>query len=68
MKKRNAYSAMVMFFIAGMAFLSDKEHNVLIAVIALTVAVFLIHGWGLDYEEVNSTDERTGTGNKAKGA
>lgn len=51
MKKRNAYGAMLMSFMAGMALLSGSEHNVLICVLSLIATVFVANDWGLNVEE-----------------
>lgn len=51
MRKRNAYGAMLMAFMAGMALLSSSEHNVLICVLSLIVTVFVANDWGLNVEE-----------------
>lgn len=51
MRKRNAYGAMFMSFMAGMALLSGSEHSVLICLISLIVTVFVANNWGLNTEE-----------------
>lgn len=51
MKKRNAYGAMFMSFMAGMALLSGSEYSVLICLISLIVTVFVANNWGLNTEE-----------------
>ncbi|HLR43065.1 MAG TPA: hypothetical protein VK067_07490 [Pseudogracilibacillus sp.] len=51
MRKRNAYGAMFMSFMAGMALLSGSEYSVLICLISLIVTVFVANNWGLNTEE-----------------
>ena len=51
MRKRNAYGAMFMSFMAGMSLLSGSEYSVLICLISLIVTVFVANNWGLNTEE-----------------
>lgn len=51
MKKRNAYGAMFMAFMAGMALLSRSDHAITISIVSIIVAVFVANDWGLNVEE-----------------
>lgn len=51
MKKRNAYGAMFMAFMAGMSLLSGSDHAITISIISIVVAIFVANGWGLNVEE-----------------
>lgn len=64
MKKRNAYGAMFMSFMAGMALLSGSEHNIIICVLSLIVTVFMANNWGLNVEEGEENEQTYGTGNR----
>ncbi len=57
MRKRNAYGAMFMSFMAGMSLLSGSEYSVLICLISLIVTVFVANNWGLNTEEDEPVNE-----------
>lgn len=73
MGKRNAYGAMFMSFMAGMALLSGSEYSVLICLISLIVTVFVANDWGLNGKDeedgqTNEAIERISAGSEEKGA